>query len=119
MNNFKESAKKAWNDAKFKARELGRDVTDWAWNHQELVKTYTPVILGVSACGARVAANALKMRKAGLEKAAKDLYVWDPKMGMYWQIRRALSNAEKLKIQERFKTGEMMGDILASMKILK
>lgn len=117
--NVKETAKKAWNDTCQKAKEIGRDVTNWAWNNQELVKTYTPVILGVSACGARVIVSAMRARKAGLEKAAKDLYIWDPKMGMYWQLRRVLSNAEKLKIQERFRTGEMMGDILESMRILK
>ena len=77
------------------------------------------MIIAVSACGTRIIVGALNAQKAEAVKAAKEMYIWDPKMGMYWQIRRALSNAEKLKIQERFKTGEMMGDILASMKILK
>lgn len=87
----------------------------WDDNKKEIM-TLAPVVIGGFTVLVRVVS---KHAAIGREQRLKDLHIWDPKGGYYWVINRKLSNGERLEIERRRKTGEAMGDILASMKVLK
>ena len=87
----------------------------WAEN-KEVIVTLTPVVIGGITLLARVVT---KQQKIYQEQTLKDRYVWDPKLGHYWLTNRKLSNTEWTEIERRKNAGESMGNILASMKVLK
>ena len=48
----------------------------------------------------------------------KDRYIYDRSIGKYWKTRKVPSTGQQLEIERRKKSGESMGDILSSMKLL-
>lgn len=66
----------------------------------------------------------------GLKKAAQktttdserwriDHTYYDPHTGRHWELRRKMSNRERMELEERQAAGELTGHILESMRILK
>lgn len=66
----------------------------------------------------------------GLKKAAQktttdserwriDHTYYDPHTGRHWELRRKMSNRERMELEERQAAGELTGRILESMGILK
>ena len=53
------------------------------------------------------------------EERLKDLRVWDPVLGIYWGLRKKMSQNQQLEFESRRKAGETCGSILQSMKLLK
>lgn len=87
----------------------------WEENKQEIV-TLVPVIISGTVVMVKVFA---KRNSLNAEKRLKELFVWDPKLGRYWEIKRKLSAVQALELERRRNAGEGMGEILASMKVLK
>jgi hypothetical protein len=53
------------------------------------------------------------------EERSKNLRVWDPVLGIYWGLRKEMSQNQQLEFESRRKAGETCGAILQSMKLLK
>lgn len=87
----------------------------WADNKETIV-TLVPVVVGGVTVLARVIGKQARIKQ---EKNLKELYVWDPKLGMYYQLRKKMTNAQRLELDRRKEAGESIGNILASMKVLK
>ena len=93
-----------------------RKVKSFWTENKETIMTLAPVVIGGITVLARVIT---KQQKIHQEQVLKDRYVWDPKLGHYWLTNRKLSNAEWTEVERRKNAGESMGNILASMKVLK
>ena len=52
------------------------------------------------------------------EQELKDRYIYDRSIGKYWKTRKVPTVGEQLEIERRKKSGESMGDILSSMRLL-
>lgn len=66
----------------------------------------------------------------GLKKAAQKTTVdseryridhtyYDPRTGRHWELKRKMTNRERMELEERQADGELTGHILESMRILK
>jgi putative protein kinase ArgK-like GTPase of G3E family len=87
----------------------------WAEN-KHTIEILTPVVIG----GMTVMVKAIsRHNKLTQEKSLKELFVWDPKLGLYYQLRKAMTNSQRLELERRKEAGESIGQILASMKLLK
>lgn len=53
------------------------------------------------------------------ERRLKDTYIYDPRLGMYFECRKKLTPNERLEFAARRDKGESVGEILRSMKVLK
>ena len=87
----------------------------WDENKQEIV-TLTPVVIGGFTVMVRVFT---KHHTVNAEKRLKELFIYDPKLGKYWELKKKLSAAQSLELERRRSYGEGMGEILASMRVLK
>ena len=101
---------KCW--IKNKYRKAKRVLVD----NKEMILTLAPVVVG----GVTVLAKVItRQQKIHQEMTLKERYVWDAKLGHYWLVNRKLSNTEWTEIERRKNAGESLGNILASMKVLK
>ena len=66
----------------------------------------------------KVIKQAMSNRLLAREQALKDLYVYDRSAGHYWKLTRKLTSNEWLQIENRRKSGEKIGAILSSMKVI-
>ena len=92
------------------------DVKAFWTENKEAIVALTPVVVGGFTVLVRVISRKSNLHQ---EKALKELYVWDPKLGMYYQLRRKMTNEQRLELDRRKEAGESIGNILASMKVLK
>lgn len=63
--------------------------------------------------------KAANRRERIREDRRKDSRIYDPMIGDYWELRKPLSNNERLMYQERVRRGESRGSILEDMNLLK
>ena len=108
---------------KQKIRDAGRAVTrkisegwDWVKDNKETVAIVLPMATTVIFGSIKLVGKAVNNHKA---EVIKNQYVYDPRLGIYWPTKRALSGAEKLEYSRRYKEGEVGGEILRQMNILK
>jgi hypothetical protein len=108
------------NEAKTKfvnwSRKAKQDVICFCYNNKEFVMVAVPAVAGVAFKSIRFAAKRSNLRK---QENIKNLYCYDNRLGHYWALRRELTNDEWLKIDQRKRNGERLGDILWEMKVLK
>ena len=109
-DNSKKAKAKAW----VKNRLV--DIRCFWPENKEAIVTLTPVVVGGVTVLARVIG---KHNRLVQETKLKELYVWDPKLGMYYQLRKKMTNEQRLELDRRKNAGESIGNILASMKVLK
>lgn len=88
---------------------------EWIDEHKEIIATVVPVAVSGTVTLTKVASKCRKARR----EAAKDLQYYDRSLNYYWKLRRSLTNDEAILIKERKMKGESLGDILASMRLLK
>lgn len=84
-------------------------------NRDTIIKV-APIVIGGFAALAKTVSRHARIHN---EKVLKELYVWDPKLGLYWQLRKPMTNSQRLELDRRKQTGESVGNILAGMRILK
>lgn len=108
-----------WKDVKWKAREKTEDTLNWIYNNKEMVVIAAPVVAGALKVTAKAVGGA--MRSHNQDKAIKnrDMRCYDPSQGHYWELKRKLSSNEWMRVNDRHKKGESLGDILSSMNVLK
>lgn len=87
----------------------------WTENKDEIVKI-TPVVVGGVVF---LVKTITRHNHLAAEKRLKDLYIYDPKLRRYWELRKKLSAGQALELERRRNAGEDMGKILMSMRVLK
>lgn len=89
-------------------KEKANDTANWVMDHP----IQATIIGGIIAKLLRTGYSEYKTRQ-------RDTRTYDPTIGSYYNLRRPLTNKEKLELSERHKGGESIGDILAGMRVLK
>lgn len=112
--NFKKEAKRRQKKEWFQSKlnNIGR----WVDNNKEIILILGPAALGTVTTVAKVVSKHTQQHK---EKDLKELYCYDRSLGHYWKLRRELTNAEWIEIDQRKKNGERLSDILYELKVLK
>lgn len=96
-----------------------RKTSNWMRENIEMVKVMAPVGIAVVGGVVKIVYKLAKDDRAHREKDLKELYCYDRKLGHYWKLARALSSKDWMKINERKKNGENLGDILYDMDVLE
>jgi hypothetical protein len=97
---------------KSKVTALGK----WYWDNKEYTIPATVAIAGFATKG---------LGKIGKELAAqremnhRDLKSWDPRLGEWLDLKRKLTNSEKVMLDNRMAKGERKIDVLADLGVLK
>ena len=92
------------------------DTKQWVAENKGLLIFLTPIVVG--AVGKAIN-NAGKQRNLREEARIKETYCYDNRLGMYWELRRPMSNYERLIFEERKSNGYSIGQILNEMNLLK
>lgn len=103
-------------DARLKVKRKLREGWDWVKENKEIVIVAIPVVGTCVACTAKGISKFVNNHKA---EEIKNKYIYDPALGFYWPMKRALTGSEKLELEERRRAGEPMGEILRSMGVLR
>ena len=91
------------------------DAIDWIKNNPEslagliLVGGITRWLITMTK-----AESAQKLREANRER-----FIYDPSLGIYWELKHCLTNNQKIIFEERRKNGEPCGQILKELGVLK
>ena len=90
----------------------------WAWvkDNKDILIIAIPAVGGIVVGTTKVIGKAVNNHKA---ERIKNTYVYDPSLGFYWPMKRALTGAEKLEFERRRNNGESTGEILRSFGVLK
>lgn len=93
-----------------------KQTKDWCSDNTELLMTVVPSGIGLLSLGIRMMGRRNAARRVQKEK---DLRVWDPSLGQWLDLKRKLSNGEKIAYDYRIKNGGRRIDILYKMGVLK
>ena len=96
-----EKAKKAWNQY---------------WDHKQVTLPLTIAGIGFATKGLVKLSNELAEMR---EEHHRDLMSWDPRLGEWLELKRKLTNAEKVILDARLADGERKVDILSDLNVLK
>lgn len=94
-------------------------VSSWVEQNKELLIVALPTAAAITKGATNVTRSVIRRGAVRAEKRNKELYCYDRSLGHYWALKRPLSNTDWVKINDRKKNGEKLGDILSSMKVLK
>ncbi len=95
-----------------KAKEKGNKVLDWMVDNP-MKTSIIAAVLG------RIVTNVYREHKYQRAERARNTREYDPSLGMYYDLRRPLTNKEKLELSRRHSNGESIGDILESFHVLR
>lgn len=108
---LKDKFNKKKNSVLSKAKEKGEALLGWAIDN--------PIKAGVIfLILSRVGQSAMRERRHRWSSIDRECHEYDPSLGVYYDLRRPLTNKEKLELSRRHANGEAIGDILASFKVL-
>lgn len=109
-------AKEAWKKIKMACKKTGKmivEAAEWATKHPETIYL---------ACGAlslgTAGFKALRKTNVQKEQEFQRLHIYDYSLGHHWTLRRDLTKTEMLEYKRRKESGEPIGDILESMRVL-
>ena len=61
----------------------------------------------------------MKPTQAELDRKWQEVHIYDHSLGMHYTLKRPMSGTEQIEFSQRKKRGELTGDILRDMKLLK
>lgn len=61
----------------------------------------------------------LKPTQAELDRRWQEVHVYDHSLGFHYTLKRPMTGNEQIEFSQRKKRGELTGDILRDMKLLK
>lgn len=61
----------------------------------------------------------LKPSQAELDRRWQEVHVYDHSLGFHYTLKRPMTGNEQIEFSQRKKRGELTGDILRDMKLLK
>ena len=92
------------------------DAKVWISENKGLIIIMAPIVVGAVS---KAINNAGKQKNLQEQARLKENYCYDNHLGMYWELRRPMSNYERLIFEERKSNGYPIGQILDDMKLLK
>ena len=63
--------------------------------------------------------KSIKPTQAELDRRWQEVHVYDHSLGMHYTLKRPMTGNEQIEFSQRKKRGELTGDILRDMKLLK
>lgn len=112
----KKTFKDHWDHLKMEVDTRLWRVGQWIKENKEVLVVVIPV--GCSLIGTVVKA-ASKYGHDKDERELKDEYIYDRSNGHYFRVKRKLTSAEWLEVDQRRANGELLGQILLDMRVLK
>ena len=112
---LKQKIHDGWTKARVKVDNAIYTVKKTVTDHpQETIAIALVAIPGVLKC----ANSAMRLRQQSRETRYNECDYYDPRTGEHWYTRKPLTNAQKLNLETRYKSGESKGEILRDMKML-
>lgn len=99
-----------------KAQKVTKDVSDWCWAHPKEAMIGFGIL---ASTGCTVAKAVSKTAAANAEIERRELDVWDPALGKWHHLKRAMTQRETMEYAQRRANGEPISSILADMRLLK
>ena len=103
-DNFKRNVKEKLHDAK-----------DWVSCHK--TELFAFGVLGVM--GMRELNKAATHKERRIERNKQERMIYDPSIRDWWELKKPLTNEERVEYESRVNNGEDRGKVLYSMKKLK
>lgn len=76
--------------------------------------------IAVSAVGAAATLKKVVGKTADQKKSDRVLHqYYDPRTGLHWQLKRALTNSERAELARRTRNGEFAENVLDELGVLK
>ena len=93
----------------------GKTLT-WVDEHWDKLCVGVPIAIASAYKVSNLINTNLKNRREYIDK---NLMYYDPSTHVWYELRRKMTNAEKVLLAERIKNGEKRIDVLQSLKVLK
>ena len=94
-------------------------IANWIRNNKETLAIVIPVV-GVSIKGtAKIIKGISKNVALSQEKQLKERFIYDRSLGVYFELKKPLSNSQMTSILERKDNGEKLSSILIDENLLK
>lgn len=116
MEGRKKGFREYVDDAKVWAKNKGYQAQVWYEGHKEVVLVAIPVFGGFLTTLVKAAAKKSAIKS---EEHLKEDYVYDNRNGHYYELKRQPKSSEWIEIDRRKQNGELLGEILRDMRILK
>jgi len=97
-------------------KEKALAAVDWCKENKDILVVIVPAAAAIIGGGVKLGSRALNTYKV---KHLQECTCYDRSLGHYWQLKRPLSNAEWVSIEQRRKNGERLADILTELRVLK
>lgn len=111
----KKTAREILDEVIFKAKETAKKAATWAVDHKDeataLVITAVTAYAGIK--------KITRKTESAVERERIDHCYYDPSSGLHWQLRRPMTNRERIELSQRKRAGEPVEDILYDMRILR
>lgn len=88
----------------------------WWRENKEVVMVVAPPLIGIATLGIRSLA---KHHNLKMTEELKTKYVYDPSRGFYYELKKKLTNSQRVEIARRRNCGEDLAQILMDMNVLK
>jgi hypothetical protein len=105
----KAERRQKWEDRLAKAK-------NWWDENKNAVIVGAPIVGGFAIKGLQILGRYHNLR---LEQRNKDRRCYDTSLGHYWELKRKLNNSDWVKINNRRRRGESLGEILNDLGVLK
>ena len=99
-----------------KAREAKDKIVQFCIDHKEALLVIIPVLVSGTIELIKIAARNGSQKE---DKYLKENYIYDRSAGHYYELQHKPSSSEWKMIDHRKSEGELLGDILTDMDILK
>ena len=113
-----EKLKDKLNEAKVKVSEKASEAINWTKNNWQAVLAGAAVAIPLATSAVKLVKSLKGSAADKHEERMKNCY-YDPSTGLHWDLKRMLSNSERIELMKRKRDGEYTEDILMDMKLLK
>lgn len=108
-----------WYGVKWNAKKNFNATVQWCEKHPELAIAMIPVGVTIFRNVGNTARSIDRKIDMKREQDFKDRHVWDYSQGMWHELRRPMTQREKIEYDQRILGGESRVSILTSMGLLK
>lgn len=113
-----EKLKDKLNEAKEKVSEKASEAINWTKDNWQAVLAGAAVAIPLATSAVKLVKSLKGSASDRHEDRMKNCY-YDPSTGLHWDLKRMLSNSERIELMKRKRDGEYTEDILMDMKLLK
>ena len=96
-----------------------KDALASGWNFVKENREDLVVLVPLGVAAVTGLKKATQKTTTDSERYRIDHTYYDPHTGRHWELRRKMTNYERMELEERQAAGELTGRILESMRILK